>query len=308
MNTTAIRYPRGILASCCIPWSSRFEFMEDIFRDQLRLILSHTSLVYIMGTAGEGYAVSDEHYSQIVRVFADVMRSAGAEPMVGLINLSVATMQHRIDVGRELGVNDFQISLPSWGELSDTELSEFFAIICDRNPECRFLHYNLARSKRVLSPEEYKNLEQKHPNLVATKNGTDSMRYLAELMSSTTGLRHFITDIGFPYAAQFGECGLLIAISSCNWSMGKRYYESAINGDFAATQAIQHDIIEIRKELMRLVLPSSHMDGAFDKIYAKLHQPEFPLRLYPPYVGCSDDSFSRFSSYLRNEYSNWLQK
>ena len=126
-----MRYPRGILASCCIPWSEHFEFMEYIFRVQLRLILEQTNLVYIMGTAGEGYAVSDKQYRHIVRVFAEVMRRAGAEPMVGLINLSVATMQDRIDLGRELGVNDFQLSLPSWGELSDSEVSGFFELICD---------------------------------------------------------------------------------------------------------------------------------------------------------------------------------
>ena len=46
--------------------------------------------------------------------------------MVGVISLSLGTILDRIERCRAKGVRHFQISLPSWGALGDSELSEFF--------------------------------------------------------------------------------------------------------------------------------------------------------------------------------------
>jgi dihydrodipicolinate synthase/N-acetylneuraminate lyase len=153
------RYPNCLLATCCVPWDERGGFVEPLFRDQLRLILGRgTKHVYIFGTAGEGYAVSDRQFDQIVGVFHEAMRSAGAEPMVGVISLSLTTVIERIERACAIGVRDFQISLPAWGALNDAELFEFFRQTCGRFPDCRFLHYNLRRAGRLVTPQEYARL------------------------------------------------------------------------------------------------------------------------------------------------------
>ena len=299
------RYPAGILASCSIPWTERFEFMEDIFRAQVRLILAETQLIYIMGTSGEGYAVSDSQFKTIVGAFSDEVRSGGGEPMVGLIHLSSASVQARIDMCRDMGVRDFQISLPGWGAVNDKELFAFFHLICDANPDCRFLHYNIPRTKRIVTSREYVELETRHENLVATKHGTDSMLQIAGIMSETKEIRHFITDFGYLYGATLGECGLLIAIASCNFALGRRYFELARDGDYYGALELHKQLVGIRNELTKLVLPTSHMDGAFDKMYIKLQIPEFPLRLYPPYEGSSDETFHRFVEVLKTNFPEW---
>src|SRR5690348_9542537 len=120
------RFPSGIMCTCCIPWDEQFRFAEAIFRRNVRQALRGTPIVYVFGTAGEGYAVSDRQFDQIVTAFADEMRKAGAEPMVGVIHLSLAAIVERIERCRDAGVKRFQISLPSWGALGDRELFEFF--------------------------------------------------------------------------------------------------------------------------------------------------------------------------------------
>ena len=307
----AKRFPRGILASCCIPWDENNRFMEDVFREQVRIITAETNLVYIMGTAGEGYSVSDAQFQSIARAFADETRKSEATAMVGLISLSLATIQERIDLCRDLGITNFQISLPSWEAVNDAELYRFFDRICGKNLDCSFLHYNLSRAKRLVSPAEYAEIERRHPNIVATKNAGDSMLYIAKLMAATSEIQHFITDIGYLYAASIGECGLLIAIASCNWETARDYFESARSrasggsGDFERALGMQQQIVGIHTELMNLVLPHGHIDGAFDKLYAKLHQPEFPLRLYPPYEGSNDTLFESFKEVLRSRFPDW---
>src|SRR5262245_22435258 len=127
------RYPSCLMATCCVPWDESDQFVESIFRQSVRTTLEKgTTHLYIFGTAGEGYAVTDRQYDQVVAAFSDEMRQAGAEPMVGVIGLSLGTMLERIDRARDRGVRHFQISLPSWGALSDRELYLYFDKVCGR--------------------------------------------------------------------------------------------------------------------------------------------------------------------------------
>ncbi|MDB6023963.1 MAG: hypothetical protein JWM68_186, partial [Verrucomicrobiales bacterium] len=151
----AKRYAPCILATCCVPWNEDRCFAEDIFRRQVRNLLTNlTRDLYIFGTAGEGYAVTDKQFDQIVRVFREETSQPDVRGMVGVMGLSLGTMIERIERARGMGIRYFQISLPSWGALNDGEMKQFFKEICARFPDCSFMHYNLLRTKRIVTPDE----------------------------------------------------------------------------------------------------------------------------------------------------------
>ena len=182
------------MGTCCVPWNDEVQFDEELFRRGVRIALEGTPHLYIFGTAGEGYAVTDSQFDRIVSVFVDEMRHAGAEPMVGVIHLSLGAIVERIERCRNAGVRLFQISLPSWGALNDHELFEFFDATCGRFPDCQFMHYNLPRAGRIVTGTEYGRLALTHPNLVATKNTGDSLSHIRSLLEthrsySTSSLR-----------------------------------------------------------------------------------------------------------------------
>eukprot|EP01031_Cornospumella_fuschlensis_P011657 gene11657-14242_t len=153
----AKRYRSCILATCCVPWHEDWRFAEEIFRRQVRhLIAAGIRDLYIFGTAGEGYAVTETQFDEITRVFLDETgREADVQAMVGLISLSLPTVIERIERAAAMGARRFQVSLPSWGMLRDEEMSTFFRETCGRFPECEFLHYNLMRTQRLITPVEY---------------------------------------------------------------------------------------------------------------------------------------------------------
>ncbi|MGD9857041.1 MAG: dihydrodipicolinate synthase family protein, partial [Planctomycetaceae bacterium] len=212
----AKRFPSGLMATCCIPWSGDGQFQEQIFRRGVQTALQGTPHLYVFGTAGEGYAVTDRQFDQIVAVFIDEMRPAGAEPMVGVIHLSLGTIVERIERCRALGVRQFQVSLPSWSALSDRELFGFFDAVCGRFSDCRFMHYNLPRAKRIVTGSEYGRLAAAHPNLVATKNTGDSLAHIRSLLDDAPPLQHFLSEAGYVYGSLFGECGILASFVT-NW-------------------------------------------------------------------------------------------
>ena len=299
------RYPSCIMATCCIPWGDEGQFAEAIFRRGVQTTLAHgTKHLYVFGTAGEGYAVTERQFDQIVAAFADEMRQGNAEPMVGVIDLSLGTICERIRRCRDIGVRLFQISLPSWGAVSERELFNFFAGVCGRFPDCRFMHYNLPRTKRIVTGEEYGRLAEAHPNLVATKNCGDSLSHLRSLVKDAPQLQHFLSEAGYVYGSLFGECGILASFIM-NWPKLQALWEAGRRRDFEAMIAIQREV-DIVIQTLRETVPDGRMDGSYDKLFEKMYDPEFPLRLLPPYVGSSDDEYQAFVRLLGERLPEWV--
>ncbi len=302
----AARYPRVILGTCCVPWHDDNSLAEDVFRRSIRA-LAEGGLrdLYLFGTAGEGYAVADAQFEQITRVFVAEVSARDIPPMVGLISLSLATVIGRIERAAALGVRRFQISLPSWGTLTDAEVAVFFRETCGRFPDYQFLHYNLLRSGRLLAGRDYAALAAAHPNLVATKYGGTDLRVISDLLAQAPPLRHFFTEQGYAAGSALGEPGFLISLASTNLRRARAYFEAGVRRDSAALAAMQLELAGLHRELVAAMDAGAHMDGAFDKLFSRLHVPNFPLRLLPPYTGAGDAAFERFATALRERYPAW---
>lgn len=299
------RYPSGIMATCCVPWDADGRFAESIFRRGVRSTLAlGTKQLYVFGTAGEGYAVTDRQFDQIVAAFADEMRQGHAEPMVGVIDLSLGTICERIERSRNVGVQQFQISLPSWCALAEQEVFKFFEVVCGRFPDCQFIHYNLPRTKRMVTGKEYGRLAQMHVNLVATKNCGDSLSHIRSLIDDAPQLQHFLSESGYVYGALLGECGILASFIM-NWPKLRALWEAGRNLDFATTTSILREI-DVVIQTLEDTVPDNRIDGSYDKLFEKMYDPEFPLRLLPPYVGSSDEEFHAFVSLLRKRLPEWV--
>ena len=292
------------MSTCCIPWTEEYTLAEPVFRQSIRTALQGTPHLYVFGTAGEGYAVTARQFEQVVTVFADEMQRGGAEPMVGIIDLSLATICERITRARELGVRLFQVSLPSWGALSTAELHQFFDVVCGGFPDRRFLHYNLPRTKRLVTGREYGELARRHPNLVATKNCGDSLSHIQSLIEDAPELTHFLSENGYVYGSLWGECGILVSFIM-NWPRLRELLEAGRRRDAARLVAIQREIRVVIQTLFETV-PDNRIDGSYDKLFEKMYHPEFPLRLLPPYIGSTDEEFRAFVSLLGQRLPGWI--
>lgn len=298
------RFPAGVMTTCCIPWDESGRFAEHVFRQNVRHALRGTKLLYVFGTAGEGYAVTDRQYEEIVSAFADEMCQAKAEPMVGVIDLSLGRILERIQRGLDLGVHQFQISLPSWAALSEKELFNFFKHVCGSFPTCKFMHYNLLRTKRLVTGKEYGRLADEHPNFVATKNCGDSQSHLRSLIMDSPQLQHFLSESGYVYGSLFGECSILASFIM-NWPKQWALFEAGRSHDVATMVAIQREVDVVLKTLFE-VLPDNRIDGSYDKLFAKMYQPDMPLRLLPPYLGSIDEEYHRFVELLNQRLPEWV--
>jgi dihydrodipicolinate synthase/N-acetylneuraminate lyase len=301
------RYPRTVLGTVCLPWRDDGELDEAIFRRTIRnLVAAGLPDLYVFGTAGEGYAVTDIMFRRVATLFAETMREAGgASPMVGIVSLSLATMIERIEFCRTLGIDTFQFALPNWGATSDSEMRQVFAMLCGSFLDCKFLHYNLMRSGRLVRPADYAELAERHPNLVATKYGGGDPFMISGLMTHAPQLRHFLTEQGYYLGAPLGECALLASISSSNPAQARAYLEAGANGDATEFAALYRELCGVLHALLDTA-GTSFIDGAYDKVIHKLSEPDFPLRLLPPYASASDEIYRRYREILAEHYPEWL--
>jgi len=285
-NLLTKRYPVDILATCVVPWKPDYSFDEELFRRQVCLLRDNlTRRLYVFGTAGEGYAVSDRQFEKIVQAFYAEMVGINDCPMVGVISLSLTTIVERIEWSTTLGIRDFQISLPCWGALTDREVDIFFRETCGRFPSCRFLHYNLRRSNRVLAGSDYARLCQAHPNLVAVKFGGDHSTRV-DMLQKAPELQYFFTEPGFASMRDEFECGLLASYACTDFALAREFF----NARGTDLQNLANKMDSVGQTLRDTVGEAGHMDGAYDKLIIKTHLPDFPLRLLPPYTSVADSS------------------
>lgn len=301
--TTPTRYPQSNLAACMLPWTADFRLDVTTFEQHVTEALraGYTKL-YLMGTAGEGYALTDATFKEVVRIFARLTVKPGIDPQVGIISLSMAQILERIGWAREQGIRMFQISLPSWGALDEKERMLFFKTVCGTFPDCRFLHYNLPRAKYILTGPDYRRITDEVPNLVATKNSTSDYARVADLMKHAGMLQHFFLEGGFAFGCLLGECSLLCSYDSLFPQTTWDFYRAGLSRDLPTLFRIHILLNEVDKVLFGHC-SRDMIDGCFDKTMLWLKSPQFSSRVLPPYVGFSDEELAICRQQFERHYA-----
>ena len=281
--------------------------MEDLFRQELRRFLdAGFRSVYIFGTAGEGYAIDTARFLRVAQIFREETLASDVLPQVGVIGLSTANIRERLAMAHSLGFRMFQISLPSWGALNDWEVMRFFKDVCLWFPDSQFLHYNLPRTKRLLTAADYRRILGEVPNLVATKNTSPDVSHTVSLMRVVPELQHFFGEATFPVGCLHGECSLLSSFAPLFPTKTKWMFELACAGKIEELFRFQAEYLQAVYTIIEPMIKTSMMDGAYDKMVFRLGGGEMPLRLLSPYQGFDERTYLECKSILDANYSSWL--
>lgn len=301
------RYPQAVLASCEIPWDENENLMEDVFRKEVQhtLRIGFNNL-YIFGTAGEGYSVDTARFRQIVRIFHQETRGEDIHPMVGVIALSTANVVERLGFAHEIGFRTFQISLPCWEALNDSEVMTFFKDVCGTFPDSKFLHYNLSRAKRVLGGTDYRRLVDAVPNLAATKTG-GALAHIADVMHHAPELQHFFPEAGFSHGCNYGECSLLTSFGAMTPHKVWELFEAGVSGQTEKLFELQHGFHDLLTDVFGPLLELKRVAGAYDKMIVRLGGlEEFPLRLLSPYQCFTEEQYQSCKRTFLEKYPDWV--
>ena len=289
MTTIKTRFPQSNLAACMLPWTPEFKLDVPVFQRHVQqtIDLGYKN-IYLMGTAGEGYALSDARFQEIVKLFAAQTVRDGLNPQIGVISLCMEQIVDRLRFCHDLGIRMFQISLPSWGVLDDREVMLFFKTVCETFPDCQFLHYNLPRTKRILQGADYRRIMDEIPNLVATKNSSHDYARTADLMTHVPDLQHFFLEGNFAMGCTMGECSLLCSYDALFPQTTWQFFEAGVKTDLPELFRITKLLYDIDNKLFAHC-SREMIDGSFDKTFLWLVDHHFSNRMLPPYLGLSEE-------------------
>jgi dihydrodipicolinate synthase/N-acetylneuraminate lyase len=300
------RFPPCILVTCVVPWDESFRLKEEAFRGQVEALRRQGfHNLYIFGTAGEGHAVDTARFRDVTQLFYEATRGGDVYPQVGVIALSTPNVIERLGIAYEAGFRIFQISLPAWGALNDTELMTFFKDLCGNFPDSQFLHYNVARAKRVVTPTEYRRLADAVPNLVATKVTAKQVTDITGLMRVVPELQHFFTEMAFPLACTYGPCSLLSAYGPMCPSKTHGYFELGRSRQLDKLFALAQRYQEMTEAVLAPTGGRDLTDGAYDKIVARLAGHDVPMRLLSPYEAFSEEVCGQCARVFRERFPDW---
>ncbi|MDJ0754190.1 MAG: dihydrodipicolinate synthase family protein [Ardenticatenaceae bacterium] len=303
------RYPQAILVSCEAPWDENERLLEDVFRREIRQTLLHYNHLYVFGTAGEGHAVNQPQFRQIVDIFYEETRGENIYPMIGLIGLSTPIIREKLDYAYNVGFRIFQMALPPWGALNDDELLTYFQDVCGAYPDAQFLHYNLPRAGRVLEASDYRRLIDNVPNLVATKNTGGGMARAAELVSQVGELQHFLGEANYAHGCMYGECSILASFGPTTPHKVKALFAAGQEKDYETLMKLQHGFRDLGSDLFGPLRSEKRMDGAYDKILVRLGGlEEMPLRLLSPYKGFTEAQYESVKRVFHEKYPDWVAR
>lgn len=298
------RYPSTVMVSAVCPWDRRERLAEAVFRRTIRHALaSGFRNLYVFGTAGEGYAVDGARFREVIGVFAEETAVSEATPIVGVIGLSTANVLERLRIAHGLGFREFQISLPSWSPLGDIEVLRFFRDVCGAFPDARFMHYNTARTGRVLAGTDYRPIIETVPNLVATKTMTSDLTVVASVVRDAPELMHFLSEQTIVHGSLHGDCALLgtygLLAPRRSWAL----LEAVQAGRHLDAARIGAWFTDLNRDLLGPLLVDRRVDGAYDKVIARLSGlDDFPLRMLSPYRTVSNAEYRRVEQVLRERY------
>ena len=302
------RYPRMALGAALLPWHEDFTLDEPLFRKGIKtLVTNGLKYIYTFGTAGEGYGIDEKIFTKVTAAFADELKGTDVVPITGVISLSMSEMIHRLEIAYNLGIRDFQISFPSWGPLTDEEVRIFFHDVCDRFPDCRFMHYNNGgRSKKLLKAKDYIRLAGEIPNLAAVTFMNDSLEDVINVVRAETPIQFVLSEYGYGLGCFYGECSMLFSSIVTHFPTAWKLYEAGIRQDIPTIVKLEQEVA-LSQEILFDTCKTPVINAAYDKLYVKSFIPEFPMRLYPPYQTFSEEQVSDYMREMRRRLPQWFE-
>jgi len=288
------------MAGPCTPWTPDFKLDEGALRAEISaLAKAGITSLYFFGTAGEGYALSRDLFSEITAVILDeCAKHKGMMPMIGIIGTAMAEIIDRVRRAWDLGARDFQVALPCWGAMDQRGVQYFWKTVCAQFPDSRFMSYNNAnRTKTKISVADFTALAEEIPNLVAAKCSSSNIMELYEMATANTDLTFYVVDLGYEYASMFGSVGLISSFICVDSAHLWEYFNAGQRQDFPVLIKMSRYIMELSSVFN--MVDGSLIDSAYDKAIDRVADGSFPSRLMPPYTGISEEDFESVSAAMR---------
>ncbi|CAN5612864.1 dihydrodipicolinate synthase family protein [soil metagenome] len=294
---------RGVWVAMPTPWASDGQVDNGIVRELVRrYAASGLDGAYTTGTDGEMHVLEFEELSTLVTAFAAEAEQNDLSVQIGCAWLHTDGVIRRGQLAGEHGVNRIQVAFPSWIPLADDEIVRFYGAIQDALPETELIHYNIARSGRMLMGKDYHRILAVAPRLAGSKHTGGDTGALIDIIGATPGLAHFVVDNHIIAGALFGSPGFYSFIANISPRFALEMMAACDGGDWAT--AAQLGVTCHRFFCRWLAMcPEINSSAALAKVATRAGVfPEMPLAIRGPYMSGTERHVAELRELIKTEF------
>ena len=276
----------GVWAAMPTPWTGVERVDHGVVAELLRRYrAAGLSGVYTTGTDGEMHVIDLPEFRDLVDAFGRGIAETGLPAQVGCTASHTAGVIERAKYAREKGIARVQVALPSWIPLSDSEVRRFYGLLQEALPDVEFIHYNVARSGRMLKGGDYRAILDVAPNLIGSKHTGADVSALIDVIQGAPELDHFVVDGQIVPGALYGAKGFYSFLANLAPRFVLQLWRHCEEREWEAAARL-HERSEAFFRVWLATCPEITASSALAKIATKAGTfDEMPLAVREPYRG-----------------------
>lgn len=218
--------------------SIHFENLEQIIKRQEEA----GNGILVLGSTGEGLALSDDEKKQVVDFISDKGNSSPI--MVGVGGFNLQYQAEWIQYCNSKNIESFLLVNPLYSKPGLKGQIEWFRSLLDASEKPCMIYNIPSRTGVKLFPDVLKQLEH-HPNFWAVKEASGSIEEFQQFRKTVPSVPLFSGDDGLmPFFSAAGGSGLVSVASNVWPKETKLYVEKCLKGDTVSLFPIWTDAVK----------------------------------------------------------------
>ncbi|MGD9711679.1 MAG: dihydrodipicolinate synthase family protein [Thermomicrobiales bacterium] len=293
----------GVWVAMPTPWQADGTVDTGAVRELVaRYAAAGLQGAYTTGTDGELHVMEANELAQLVPPFSAAAAETGLPVQVGCGWAHTAGVIERATIARHHGVDIIQVSLPSWIPLDDEELLRFYGAIGQALPELSLIHYNIAKTGRMLTGADYRRILEVAPGLAGSKHTGGNMSSLAEIIDATPQLAHFVVDSDIVAGALYGAPGYYSFVANLSPAFALEMMSACQAGEWEVAAGLAKRCRRFFRSWLALC-PDINSSSALAKIATRAGVfPEMPLHVKEPYTSGAERHVRELKDLVAREF------
>ncbi len=259
----------GNWATLLLPIDENDDINYEKLSDEIDiLIAAEVNGIYSNGTAGEFYNQTEKEFDKINLLLAEKCNAANMPFQIGCSHPDPRLSLGRLKRAIKLYPSAVQIILPDWVSPSMDEIITYLKVMSDTAAVIGLVLYNPPHAKKLLTPEDFYQIQQAGIKLVGCKVGGgdkvwyNKMKKLVPELSLFVPGHHLATGIGL------GAAGAYSNVACLNPKVAQRWYEMMPDDIDAALELESRIQFFMQTQIVPYIQGGKYSNTAADKFLA----------------------------------------
>lgn len=270
--------PQGIIPAMVTPFDGNGRLHEEVARQMIRRLLQAGAHgIFVLGTNGEFFAMTDDEKVELVRIAADEI--AGKIPLYA--GAGSITTSETVSLSRQLevaGADALSIITPYFVPVNQSEIYEHFAAVAG-STDLPIVLYNIpARTGVMLEAGTVASLSQ-IPNIVGVKDSSGNFEHMLQLIQQTDNDFSVLagTDAFILSVLMAGGSGAIAASANIAPETVVSIYNDWQAGQLTEAAKAQADIAVVRKLMQFGTIPAG-LKEVMNQLGIGVGSPRLPVQ------------------------------